>query len=91
MNFLGIVLKSYLNLLYRPEFNRSISEFQEYVLIDQYGIAIEQYTKTGKDTWLFRAYGSDAEKILLTSVDMKMTITDIYEGVEFNLKNIKDT
>jgi Uma2 family endonuclease len=70
---------------------RSISEFREYVLIDQYGIAIEQYTKTDKDTWLFRAYESDAEKIILTSIDIEMTVTDIYEGVEFNLKSTKDT
>ena len=65
---------------------RSISEFREYVLIDQYGIEMEQYTKTSKDTWLFRAYESDAEKILLASVDLEMTIQDIYEGVEFNAR-----
>jgi Uma2 family endonuclease len=70
---------------------RSISEFREYVLIDQYGVAMEQYTKTDKDTWLFRAYESDAEKILLASVEVEMTTAEIYEGVEFNLKNIKDT
>jgi Uma2 family endonuclease len=70
---------------------RSISEFQEYVLIDQYGVAIEQYAKTDKDTWLFRAYESDAEKILLASVDVEMTTEEIYEGVEFNLKSTKNT
>ncbi len=69
---------------------RSISEFREYVLIDQYGIAIEQYTKTEKDTWLFRAYESDAEKIILASVNVEMTAAEIYEGVEFNLKSAKD-
>jgi Uma2 family endonuclease len=70
---------------------RSISEFREYVLIDQYGIAIEQYTKTDKDTWLFRAYESDTERIILASVEVEMTIQDIYEGAEFNLKSNKDT
>lgn len=68
---------------------RSISEFQEYVLIDQYGIAVEQYTKTDKDTWLFRAYESDAEKIVLASVDVEIAIADIYEGVDFKLKDIE--
>jgi Uma2 family endonuclease len=62
---------------------RSIPEFREYVLIDQYGIAIEQYTKTDKDTWLFQAYESDAEKIILASINIEMTVADIYEGVEF--------
>jgi Uma2 family endonuclease len=70
---------------------RSIPEFREYVLIDQYGVAMEQYTKTDKDTWLFRAYESDAERIILASVEVEMTTAEIYEGVEFNLKNIKDT
>ncbi|MBW4689923.1 MAG: Uma2 family endonuclease [Komarekiella atlantica HA4396-MV6] len=65
---------------------RSIPEFQEYVLIDQYGIAIEQYTKTDEDAWLFRAYESDAEKIFLASVNTEIEIADIYEEVNFNLK-----
>jgi Uma2 family endonuclease len=70
---------------------RSISEFREYVLIDQYEVAMEHYTKTDKDTWLFRTYESDAEKILLASINIEMTVAEIYEGVEFNLKSTKDT
>jgi Uma2 family endonuclease len=69
---------------------RSIPEFQEYVLIDQYSIAIEQYTKTDEDAWLFRAYESDAEKITLASVNIEMAIADIYEDVDFNLKDVEE-
>lgn len=67
---------------------RSIQELREYVLIDQYGIAIEQYTKADEDTWLFRAYESDIEKIILASVNVEIAIADIYEGVDFNLENV---
>lgn len=69
---------------------RSIAEFREYVLIDQYEIAIEQYTKTDEDSWLFRAYESDADKIVLASVNVEMAITNIYEGVDFDLKNVEE-
>lgn len=69
---------------------RSIPEFQEYLLIDQYSIAIEQYTKTDEDAWLFRAYESDAEKITLASVNVEMAIADIYEDVDFNLKDVEE-
>ncbi|MEO0455256.1 MAG: Uma2 family endonuclease [Cyanobacteria bacterium P01_A01_bin.114] len=62
---------------------RSIPEFQEYVLIDQYEVGIEQYTKTAEDTWLFRAYNSDAEKIRFESISVEMSIEDIYENVSF--------
>ncbi|HLP87571.1 MAG TPA: Uma2 family endonuclease [Nostocaceae cyanobacterium] len=65
---------------------RSINEFQEYLLIDQYEIAIEHYTKSEGDAWLFRAYESNTEKIVLTSVNVEIPLVDIYEGVDFNLK-----
>ena len=68
---------------------RSIPQFREYLLIDQYGIAIEQYTKTDEDAWLFRAYESDVERIILASVNVAIAIADIYEDVDFNLKDVE--
>ena len=62
---------------------RSIPEFQEYILVDQYEIGIEQYTKTEGNLWLFQAH-DDAKKIRLASIDIEMTIEDIYEDVNFN-------
>lgn len=62
---------------------RSIPEFQEYVLIDQYEAAIEHYTKVEGDTWLFRAYEADAESLMFDSVKLEMSLNDIYEKVDF--------
>jgi Uma2 family endonuclease len=62
---------------------------QEYVLINQYEMAIEQYIKTEEDSWLFRAYESDAKKIGFASLDLEMTMTDIYENVDFQTKNLE--
>lgn len=64
---------------------RSIPELQEYILINQYEIGIEQYTKTEDSSWLFRAYEADTEKIVFASINIEMAIADIYENVNFNL------
>ncbi len=64
---------------------RSIAEFQEYVLINQYEMAIEHYTKAEGNAWLFRAYEADAETIALASVPVELMIHDLYEGVDFSL------
>lgn len=84
-----VLSKSTKNYDYTDKFRyyRSIAEFQEYVLIDQYEQAIEQYIKTDGDAWLFRAYESDTEKIFLDSVNIEIPLVDLYEGVDFNLQN----
>ncbi|MGI8502367.1 MAG: Uma2 family endonuclease [Hassallia sp.] len=66
---------------------RSIPEFQEYVLINQYELQIEQYTKTGEAQWLLREFETEDAKITFSSVDLEIAIADIYEGVDFNLKD----
>lgn len=66
---------------------RSIPELQEYVLIDQYEVGIEQYTKAKNNSWLFRAYEADTEKIFLPSVNLEITISDIYENVNLGLED----
>jgi Uma2 family endonuclease len=62
---------------------RSIPEFREYVLVDQYEMAIEHYRKIEDNSWLFKAYESDTEKILLDLVNVEITFQDIYEKVNF--------
>ncbi|MBD1847132.1 Uma2 family endonuclease [Cyanobacteria bacterium FACHB-63] len=59
---------------------RSVPQFREYVLIDQYQIEIEHYTKTSEG-WLLREYGADAESISLRSFGIEAAIADLYEGV----------
>ncbi len=68
---------------------RSIPEFREYVLINQYEPTIEHYTKTEFDSWLFKAYESNAEKFILNLVNVEITLADIYEKVNFSLGDPK--
>ncbi len=63
---------------------RSIPTFQEYWLVDQYQIQIEQYYKTDEHTWLYRVY-EDPQAILISPVlNVETTIQDIYEDVIFS-------
>ncbi|MBD2059534.1 Uma2 family endonuclease [Oculatella sp. FACHB-28] len=66
---------------------RSIPGLQEYVLINQYAVGVEQYTKAEGNSWLFQAYESEAEKITFASIGIEMLVEDIYENVNFNLGN----
>jgi Uma2 family endonuclease len=69
---------------------RSIPEFCEYVLIDQYEFLVEQYTKTDDNTWLFRAYEADDQSVLLNSMNLEIAFDDIYEKVDFNLGQVQE-
>ncbi|PLZ80139.1 hypothetical protein CBP16_14285, partial [Fischerella thermalis WC217] len=67
-------------------FYRSIPEFREYVLINQYEFQIEQYIKTGKGEWLFREYETEDAIINFVSIGLEMAIANIYESVDFSQK-----
>ncbi len=60
---------------------RSIATFQEYLLISQERLYIEQFQKEG-DRWLFTAYESD-RIINLNSLGIQIAIADIYDKVNF--------
>ena len=61
---------------------RTISGFQEYVLIDQYNPHVEQYVKQNVNQWLFTEYRGDA-RFKLSSVAVEIALADLYENVEF--------
>jgi Uma2 family endonuclease len=66
---------------------RSLPDLQEYVLINQNHVEIHQYTKAEGGFWLFRAYESEAETVKFTSIDLEVTVADIYQGVRFAAAN----
>jgi Uma2 family endonuclease len=63
---------------------RSIADLQEYVLINQYQIEIQQYTKTNDGFWIYRVYESIEETVKFGAIDIEMTLAEIYEGVNFD-------
>ncbi|MDJ0675966.1 MAG: Uma2 family endonuclease [Calothrix sp. MO_167.B42] len=62
---------------------RTIASFQEYILIDQYTMQVEQYFKTGNNSWTFSEYGGSDTKISLNSFTFEIDLADIYDKVEF--------
>lgn len=62
---------------------RTIPTFQEYLLIDQYSPHVEQYFKTESQKWIFSEYDGTDACILLSSISVEITLSDLYENIEF--------
>ncbi|PSB17382.1 hypothetical protein C7B76_09860 [filamentous cyanobacterium CCP2] len=60
---------------------RSISAFQEYLLIDQYKPHVEQFVRQSENQWLFIEYNGLEAQIGLASVPVELVLKDLYEGV----------
>jgi Uma2 family endonuclease len=66
---------------------RTISTFQEYFLIDQYTMHVEQYSKTDNNKWIFSEHEDGNETISLTSVPFEISLADIYDNVDFGIED----
>ena len=64
---------------------RSIPEFREYILIDQYSYHIEQFAKNSKGKWELTEYDSEESVLTLESVEFQMPIREIYERIKFEV------
>ena len=62
---------------------RTISTFQEYLLIDQTRIHVDQFSKTGKKQWTLREYDEEDEVIALVTVPFEISLQDLYNKVKF--------
>ncbi|MGP0070402.1 MAG: Uma2 family endonuclease [Bryobacteraceae bacterium] len=62
---------------------RSIDSLQDYILVSQDQIRIEQYTRRDANTWTFRDYQGPSETLLIESVGVSPPLARIYERIEF--------
>nr|WP_242051693.1 Uma2 family endonuclease [Nostoc sp. FACHB-280] len=62
---------------------RSIPEFQEYILIDQYQFHVEQFSKTPDGNWLFRESDDEDGVLTLVAANCQIPHRQIYERVNF--------
>ncbi|MEH2067161.1 MAG: Uma2 family endonuclease [Nostoc sp.] len=67
------------------KYYRSIAGFQEYIMIDQYSFAVEQFAKQTEGQWIFKEYEGEEAVLLLDSIDFQMSLRDIYERIDFEL------
>ncbi|MDJ0659905.1 MAG: Uma2 family endonuclease [Crocosphaera sp.] len=64
---------------------RSLPEFQEYILIDQYRFYVAQYVKQDNGQWLFNDYQGEEAVLKLSSDEFEISLPDLYERVNFDL------
>ncbi|NJL90180.1 MAG: Uma2 family endonuclease [Coleofasciculaceae cyanobacterium SM2_1_6] len=62
---------------------RTVSTFQEYLLIDQTQPHVEQYRKQGINQWLFQEYKGRGATIMIESLSVELKLVDLYENIEF--------
>ena len=62
---------------------RTIATFEEYLLIDQTRIHVDQYSQTGKKRWELREYDEEDVAIALNSLPFEISVQDLYNKVKF--------
>ncbi|MBF2057714.1 MAG: Uma2 family endonuclease [Cyanobacterium sp. T60_A2020_053] len=63
-------------------FYRTIPELQEYILIDQEDYRVELYRKVGNRQWLLTELVSQEDVLILESVKVEISLTDLYKRVK---------
>ena len=66
------------------KFYRTIPSFQEYILIDQYSIHVEQYYKTESNQWIFSEEDGEESILKFNTVPFEIVLGDIYNKVDFD-------
>ncbi|MBD2577431.1 Uma2 family endonuclease [Oscillatoria sp. FACHB-1406] len=63
---------------------RTLPSFQEYLLIDQYVMHVEQYFKTDAKHWTFTEYDNAEDIVTFKSVSFQISLADLYNRVELD-------
>lgn len=61
---------------------RSIENFKEYLLIDQYSVHVEHYVKTAAHQWLLSEYNDLDTTLSFNAFEFQIQIADLYETIE---------
>jgi Uma2 family endonuclease len=62
---------------------RNIPSLGDYLIIDQFRILVEHYSRQPDGAWLFREYASPELVIALPSIGAELNISGIYRDIEF--------
>ena len=63
---------------------RTISGFQEYLLIAQSAMQVEKFTKNDSQQWVLSEYAGKDSIIALNSFEFEISLDELYDSVEFN-------
>lgn len=62
---------------------RSIAEFKEYILIDQYQYHVMHYVKTADGKWVFDEIEGESANLAFQTIDFQIVLSELYEQVNF--------
>jgi Uma2 family endonuclease len=65
---------------------RTLTTFQEYLLIDQYIVHIEKFLKTEANKWIFSEIDDLEATIQLESLEFEIPLTEVYDKVNFEIE-----
>ena len=65
------------------QYYRTIPSLQDYILVDQDQIRIEQYTRQDANVWTLRDYQRVEDELPLASIGVSISLAKIYDRVEF--------
>ena len=64
---------------------RTMSTLQDYVLIDQYRVHVDCYHRLATGRWLLTEYTSEADVIILESINVEIPVRQLYRRVDWSL------
>ncbi len=62
---------------------RKIESLKDYILIDQYERHVEYYSKIEKNKWILEEYKAPDDTIKIKSINVELSLKDIYHGIHF--------
>jgi Uma2 family endonuclease len=69
------------------KFYQTIPTFQEYILIDQSQVYVEQYCKLANKRWSYRNYDEEDAALVFNFFQVEVPLADVYEKVDFEAEN----
>lgn len=61
---------------------RTIPNFCDYLLIDQYAVHVEHFTKTAAHQWLFSEYDDPDITLSFSALGFQIQIADLYDNID---------
>lgn len=66
---------------------QTLPTFQEYILIDQSQVYVEQYCKLANKRWSYRQYDEEDAALVFNFFQVEVPLADVYEKVDFEAEN----
>ena len=61
---------------------RQIRSLRDYLLVSQYRVAVELFTRGPDGRWVFTEYTALSDTVILTSIDCTLSVAEIYDKVD---------